>query len=261
MTKQLAAFLAALQFLTRIRLSKRDTGATSFQESIVYFPLVGLILGLILAGAGQILSSLVPVPARAGFILFLGIFLSGGLHLDGFIDTMDGLLSGRERERVLEIMKDSRVGAHGVTAVITLLLLKFSLIFSLLSLSPGRLWLAGMPLSPFLLLMPVLARWAMVPAITCFPYARREGLGSLFGAGQGRKALLLATFSTMILSWLTLGYKGLILMFLIALAVWSWCSHIKGILGGLTGDTYGALAEITEVLVLVAGLFWPWLGV
>lgn len=65
----------------------------------------------------------------------------------------------------------------------------------------------------------------------------------------------------MILSWLTLGYKGLILMFLIALAVWSWCSHIKEILGGLTGDTYGALAEITEVLVLVAGLFWPWLGV
>lgn len=259
MSNQLGAFLTALQFLTRVRLSGRGDREVSFQASIVYFPLVGLILGLILAATGLVLNHFVPAVARAGFLLTLEVFLSGGLHLDGFIDTMDGLLSGRERERVLEIMKDSHVGAHGVTAVITLLLLKFSLLFSL---PPARLWLGGLPLSPFLLLMPVLSRWAMVPALTCFPYARREGLGSLFGAGQGRRALILATLGTVVLSWLALGYGGLILMALVALAVWWWCRYLKGVLGGLTGDTYGALAELTEVLVLAAVvLLRPWLGV
>ncbi|MGI9860306.1 adenosylcobinamide-GDP ribazoletransferase [Moorella naiadis] len=258
MSNQLAAFLTALQFLTRVRLSNRGNREVSFQASIVYFPLVGLILGLILAAAGLVLNHFVPA-ARAGFLLALGVFLSGGLHLDGFIDTMDGLLSGRERERVLAIMKDSHVGAHGVTAVITLLLLKFSLLFSL---PPARLWLGDLPLSPFLLLMPVLARWAMVPALTCFPYARREGLGNLFGAGQGRRALILATVAAIALSWLALGCGGLILMALVALTAWWWCRRLTVVLGGLTGDTYGALAELTEVFVLaVVVLFRPWLGV
>lgn len=255
MKGQLNAFLTALQFLTRIRLSYGDNSPAAFQQSVDFFPLVGLLLGLILAGAWQALSYLVPASARAGLVLALAVFLSGGLHLDGFIDSMDGLFSGRERERILAIMKDSHVGAHGVTAVVTLLVLKYSL---LAALPPGHLWLGSLPLSPLLVLMPVLSRWAMVPALTCFPYARKEGLGTLFQAGRGRRSLVTATLITALLGWLIMGPAGLVYLLLVALVSLGWCNWIRRLLGGLTGDTYGALAEITEVFILAAYFFRPW---
>jgi len=252
--KQVQAFLGALQFLTRLRLSCRVDTTGIFPQSIPYFPLVGLLLGLILAGAWQVLSFLFPAPARAALLLALAVYLSGGLHLDGFIDSIDGLFSGRERERMLAIMKDSHVGAHGVTATVILLLLKYSL---LLSLPASNLWLLKLPLSPIVLLMPVLSRWAMVAALTCYPYARKEGLATLFGAGQGRRALIAATMITGLLSWLAMGAVGLLLLFLTGLVAIGWSNWVNRLLGGLTGDTYGALAEITEVFVLAAGLFLP----
>ncbi|CEP68678.1 Cobalamin (vitamin B12) biosynthesis CobS,cobalamin-5-phosphate synthase [Moorella glycerini] len=255
MKGQLNAFLTALQFLTRIRLSYGDNSPAAFQQSVAFFPLVGLLLGIILAGAWQVLSYLVPATARAGLVLALAVFLSGGLHLDGFIDSMDGLFSGRERERILAIMKDSHVGAHGVTAVVTLLVVKYSL---LTALPPGHLWLAGLPLPPLLVLMPVLSRWAMVPALTCFPYARKEGVGTLFQAGRGRRSLSIATLITALLSWLIMGLPGLVYLLLVALVSLGWCGWVRRLLGGLTGDTYGALAEITEVFILAAYFFWHW---
>ncbi|MBC7325907.1 MAG: adenosylcobinamide-GDP ribazoletransferase, partial [Moorella sp. (in: Bacteria)] len=159
----LDAFLTALQFLTRIRLSKGGNSPVAFPQSVAFFPLVGLLLGLILAGCWQALPYHVPVTARAGLVLGAAVFLTGGLHLDGFIDTMDGLFSGRERQRILAIMKDSHVGAHGVTAVVTLLVLKYGL---LTALPAGSLWLADVPLPPLLVLTMVLSRWSMVLALT-----------------------------------------------------------------------------------------------
>lgn len=250
MKHQFQAFLAALQFLTRLRLSWQANTTQSFRQSILYFPLVGLLLGLILAGFWE-LSFLLPAPVRAVLLLTLAVYFSGGLHLDGFIDSIDGLFSGRERERMLAIMKDSHVGAHGVTAIIILLLLKYSL---LISLPFGHLWLFNIRLSPVILLMPVLSRWAVLPAMTCYPYARQEGVGSLFDAGRGHRSLLTATFITGLLSWLAMGATGLLLLFLAGLASIGWSSWVKRMLGGLTGDTYGALIEITEVVVLATGL-------
>ena len=255
MTGMYEAFLAALQFLTRIRLGEREYSPAAWRRGVAFFPFIGLVLGIIIAGAWEVSGYLVPAAARAGFTLALAVFLSGGLHLDGFIDSMDGFFSGRGRERMLAIMKDSHVGAHGVTAVVTLLVVKYSLITSV---PPGKLWLAGLSLPPALVLAPLLSRWAMVPALTLFPYVRREGLGTLFGAGGGRPALGVATAIAILLSWLAAGPAGVVLLFLTGLLTLGWCLRVSRLLGGLTGDTYGALAEITEVFVLAACLFWPW---
>lgn len=253
MSSQGGAFLTALKFLTRIPAGRGRGSSSAFHQSIAYFPLVGLLLGLLQAGAWQVLSYLVPPPARAGLVLALAVFLSGGLHLDGFIDTMDGLFSGRERERILAIMKDTHVGAHGVTAVVTLLIVKYSL---LVALPPGGLWLASLPLPPLLVLAPLLSRWAMVPALTSFPYARKEGLGTIFGAGEGRSLLFLATLLAILFSWLVMGWPGMALLALAGLVALGWCFSLQRLLGGLTGDTYGALAELIEVVILAAGLCW-----
>ncbi|MGI6284979.1 adenosylcobinamide-GDP ribazoletransferase [Neomoorella humiferrea] len=253
--KGLNAFLVALKFLTRIPIRGGENTVEAWQQSVAYFPLVGLVLGLILAVAWKALSLLVPSLPRAGLVLALAVFLSGGLHLDGFIDSMDGLFSGKDRERILTIMKDTHVGAHGVTAVVTLLVLKFSLLAALPS---ERLWLGDLGLPPSLILMPVLGRWAMVVALTSFPYARKEGLGSLFQAGQGRYSLFFATLAAVLLAWFIMGPAGLIYLFLTALVSLGWCSWLRRLLGGLTGDTYGALAEIVEVFFLTVYYLRPW---
>lgn len=247
MKEQLSAFLTALHFLTCIRFGKGGRNA-SFPESVVYFPLVGLFLGLVISVVWALLSYFaVPDPARAGVILAVIVILGGGLHLDGFIDSMDALLSGKEREQKLTIMKDSHVGAHGLTAAVVLLILKYSL---LQSLPVSDIFLMGLNFSPALLVMPLLGRWAMVLALTCYPYARNRGLGSLFNAGGGRKALIVSTLITMLILGFVLGFAGMVLLLLVYLAAVAWCRWVTGQLGGMTGDTYGALSEIIEVFVL-----------
>ncbi|MDN5347345.1 MAG: adenosylcobinamide-GDP ribazoletransferase [Clostridia bacterium] len=250
MRNQLKAFLTALRFLTRLELGEGGRTPEDFHRSLAYFPLIGLLLGLILAACRQILAFHMPPAVQAGLLLALEVYLTGGLHLDGFMDSIDGLFSGRERERILAIMKDSHVGAHGVTAVIILLLLKFSLFFSL----PPQ---PGWNLSPLLLIMPVLSRWSVVLALILFPYARSDGMGSLFGAGSrgGRSFLVGATVIALTIVYLVMGLMGLVLAFLVGLLAWYWGTWVCHRIGGLTGDTYGALAEIAEVYVLVLGLF------
>ncbi|HXV44416.1 MAG TPA: adenosylcobinamide-GDP ribazoletransferase, partial [Anaerolineae bacterium] len=138
-----------------------------------YYPLVGLILGLLLAGAGQLLFFLFPAGLAAALLLALWASLTGLLHLDGFMDSCDGLLPPREPARRLEIMKDSRVGAFGVIGVVLLLLVKFN---AMAALPPAYQ-------APALITIPTLARWAMTWAMARYPLARREGTSVFFSAG------------------------------------------------------------------------------
>ena len=174
-------FLIALQFLTRIRVARNlEIEEEELGGSAVFFPLVGFIIGLILAtlafGGSTLFSSLtVAVLITAGE----GI-LTGGLHLDGYMDACDGIFSGRPRERMLEIMKDSRVGSMGVIGLFILLALKITLLSEL----PVEV------LIPSVAVMPLLGRWAMVLAIWRFPYARAEGLGAYFSGRTSDKSFL-----------------------------------------------------------------------
>ncbi len=249
----LRTFCFALQHLTRINIYKGDFNEVAFGRASVFFPVVGLLIGALLLLAHRLLTYIFPVPLVAALLVVLMVLITGGMHLDGFMDTVDGVFSGRPRERKLEIMRDSRVGAFGVLGLVCLLLLKYNAFLSM----PAPL------IYQAILLAVLLSRWSMVYAIACFPYARREGLGTLYNRYTGKRELIWATGSTIILAVLVAWAAGLILL----LAAWGWVhfmgSKLTGELGGLTGDIYGATAETTELLIYLAVISlygcWSWL--
>lgn len=254
---ELQACAAAFQFLTRIPI-KAQLNYTDdlFRRSTVYYPVVGAVVGGVLAAACWLLGQLLPsIPAS---VLALGVWvaISGALHVDGLMDTADGLLSHRSRERMLEIMKDSRVGAMGVVAGVLLLLLKFSLLVSLLPHSGAFI--------AFAVVAPVWGRWFVVWAIAGWPYAREgQGLGSLFAsvtrAEAGAASLLaiavsLIVFAVFGFSWTDIvGYTAGSLLIAGAIG-YLLARGMARKLGGLTGDTYGALIELLECAVLLAAV-------
>ena len=242
-------FITALQFLTRINFYRQDVvSAEDFGQSVKFFPLVGAVIGLVLAGFGYLALGYFPIHALAATIVVLELALTGGIHGDGLMDTMDGVFSGRPQERMLEIMKDSRVGANAVMGFGALLLLKWSLILDLLS--------TGI-ITPALFLMPVLGRLAMVIGITAFSYARPEGIGKAFAQFASRPALYFAAASAAIIV-LPLGKTAWISLAVSAVFAVLLGRYFSKRLGGLTGDIYGAINELTELLVLIIFLSREW---
>lgn len=245
-------FITGLQFLTRIRVAGQSQWSPeNFGRSVKFFPVVGGVIGGVLVAFNYIIEGYLPVlgiyvppHVLATFLTAVPIIITGGLHCDGFMDTMDGIFSGRSRERQLEIMKDSRVGANGVTTFVLLILLKWSLIADI---APTLLPLA-------LFSMPVLGRFAMVIAITSFPYARPEGMGKAFAEHAGRSSLLLASLFVMLLI-IPLGLQAILSGAAVIVFSVVFANYVKGILGGLTGDVYGAITELAEVVVLTVFLF------
>ena len=235
------SFLVGLQFLTRIRIVRQTVWtAEDFGCSTRFFPLVGLVLGICYALAAWILVSVLGMRAlTAALLLILPLLLTGGLHADGFMDTADGVFSGRERERKLEIMKDSRVGSFGVVAFVLLMFLQFAL---LLDMSPPLL-------VPVFFVMPIIGRMAMVLAVSCFPYARADGMGKTFAdmADRGTVAIAAVTTSVLVIPIGLLATLALVLGIVFALL---FCRWMTAILGGVTGDVYGAATVLTETIVL-----------
>ncbi|MBI4288857.1 MAG: adenosylcobinamide-GDP ribazoletransferase [Chloroflexi bacterium] len=248
-------FWAALGFLT-ILPTPRRAGGGKFARSLVYFPVVGLLIGLLLWGVDLLLRMALPLPLESALLIAVLAVLTGGLHLDGFMDTCDGL-GGRDPEHRLAIMKDSRVGAFGVVGALVLLLVKYG---ALVSLAPPLRAVA-------LVLMPVMGRWSMVLGIVGYPYARAEGLGTAFaGTGRWRQfglatalAAAMAHFAT---HWAGLStWTGLATLSGVALVAWCAATFLKRKLTGLTGDSYGALGELSEVVGLILVLLWQrWTG-
>ena len=235
------SFLVGLQFLTRIRIVRQTVWtAEDFGRSTRFFPLVGLVLGICYALAAWILVSVLGMRAlTAALLLILPLLLTGGLHADGFMDTADGVFSGRERERKLEIMKDSRVGSFGVVAFVLLMFLQFAL---LLDMSPPLL------VSVFFV-MPIIGRMAMVLAVSCFPYARADGMGKTFADMADRRTVALAAVTTSVLV-IPIGLLATLALVLGIVFALLFCRWMTAILGGVTGDVYGAATVLTETIVL-----------
>ncbi|WP_405117304.1 adenosylcobinamide-GDP ribazoletransferase [Paenibacillus sp. FSL K6-1217] len=252
---------AAFQFLTRFPVrTSAEFSPELLRASVVHYPLVGAAIGLSTALGAAAASWLLPSWPAAVVTLILWVGLTGGLHLDGWMDSADALLSYRSRERMLEIMKDSRVGAMGVLACVLLLLLKASLLAA---------WLEGgsFSLLPLLLLPPVWGRWYMVRAMARYPLARgNEGLAATFGglpARQERRAFLSAALLTLAAAAVPLALgagsgdvpllaAAALLAPLAAVACGTLAARrIGSRLGGLTGDVYGALGELLETVVLL----------
>lgn len=209
--------------------------------AIPWFPAAGLIIGALLLPLGWLAGLAWGELALAALVVVAWGAITGGLHLDGLSDTFDAVMSWRPRERKLEIMKDSRIGAMGALALVAVLLLK--VVF--LAEAGAEWWRAA-------LLAPVLGRWADCYGIFWFPAAREGGLGRSFNAQVRKADFWIASAVALAAALLIGGAAGLAA----ALLVWGG-SHLLARwwtrdLGGLTGDTYGALCEIGEVVALAA---------
>lgn len=236
-------FLAALQFLTIIPVKlKGGVSDEEMSSSAAWFPAIGLIIGIFLAFAYEALSRIFPVPVVCAFVLTLSEAVTGGLHIDGFIDTMDGIASGADRKRMLEIMHEGRPGALGLAAVILLFLSKFSL---LLSLPKGT---AGISL----IAMSVMSRASFVASAVFYPYAREgsEGLGKVFIGKVKRPAAVIAAVTLLAAAISIFSIRSLILLPAVAAAFIACNLYFSRKLGGVTGDTIGAVGEMLEVIVL-----------
>ncbi len=240
-------FITALQFLTRIRLVKEaEWSASRFGKSVAFFPLVGMVISMVLLIVHHFLGYYLSARLTAIILVIAGFAVTGALHCDGLMDTADGLLSGRSRERMLEIMKDSRVGSGGVTVFVLLVAIKWALLEDIAAnLLPLALFAA-----------PILARLVMVMAITLFPYARPEGIGKLFAQYTGPRDFVYAACLSVILLLPLMFYHLCVLVSLVVSLLFGllFCRYVSGKLGGLTGDVYGAAAELTEIVVFMVFL-------
>jgi len=234
------ACLAAVQFLTVAPpVIRRAFTPAELGGAVGYFPAVGLLVGLVLAGLDAALGALFAAGLTAALLLTGWVLLTGALHLDGFLDSCDGLLGGHTPERRLEIMRDHRVGAYALAGGVLLLLIEYSALEALASRRPA------------LLLAPVLGRWAMSLAIVAHPYARLQGLGRLLKDNARAPQLALATVLAVVAAGLLGGWRGLAALGLAALATWAGARWILRRIPGLTGDSYGALCVLVEASVLV----------
>lgn len=237
-------FCTAMRFLTLIPISWRaEEDARHFAKSLAFFALVGMVIGGFGACGIFLLNKGFPQPVVIAMGLAYLAFISGCLHLDGLSDSADGLLSSRPREACLKIMKDSRAGAMGIVVVLLVLLTKFAA-------------LGAMPketLLPAFFLMPLAGRCAILLTMASLPYARAEGgLGQLFYSGNSKKAAAIG-FALLLVSLLFLVPDRALPILIGFLAVTflfnRWC---RAKLGGATGDTLGAVCELTEMIVAVS---------
>lgn len=233
--------LTAFQFLTLLPITLKDFRDEDFAESTIYFPLVGFAFGLMLVGLEFILSPLLPLNIVAFIEVAFLAFVTRGLHLDGFADTVDGLGCVKTPEERLEVMKDSHIGTLGAVAVIFLILMKFNAIATI-----------DNDLKIFtLLIFPVMGRWSMVLAIVFSSRTSHSGLGSKFQEHIKEKHLMLSSILPCLMTIYLFGFVGLALLIIIPIIVFITYRLLLKSFGKITGDHFGFINEMIEVAVLI----------
>jgi adenosylcobinamide-GDP ribazoletransferase len=233
-------FYAALLFLTRLPLPQVKLDEKKIASALPFFPLAGGVIGGILTLIYIFGSAILPKQVLAGIIVIMNIIITGGMHLDGLADTLDGLFCFGDREKKLTVMRDSRIGAYGVIGLVSVILLKYLLISSL----------SSAYLVPALMVFPVLSRWMMTFAIVFYPYVREKGLGKAF-ADQKLSAFATAGLFTVLISYITAKTYGLMVTLGIFVSGFLFNQYLFRQLRGMTGDTYGALNEFCEIMALL----------
>ena len=247
------AFLVGLQFLTRISIVKQTVWTEeSFGKSVKFFPAVGAVLGISYAIIIAIVSYFISLSMlKAAIILILMTALTGAIHCDGFMDTMDGLFSGRDREKMLEIMKDSRVGAFGVVSFVMISIFEFATLKELANISTIKLIAT-------IYSAPIIGRLMMVIIIGTFNYARPEGMGKAFAQYTTKSTVAFAAIESLLLL-IPIFYIDMImeiavsLILTLAFSVY-FGNFVKKKVGGVTGDIYGAVTTISESIVMLTFL-------
>ena len=270
-------FLLLLSFMTRIPMPKTDYDEEKLGKSMKYFPVVGIIVGFILLFFCIIFNFIfknlnysTALPLMILVVILTDLITTGALHLDGLADTFDGIFSYRSKHKMLEIMKDSRLGSNGALALILYFLLKFVLFYSLIIESRELTLYAIMT-------YPVVSRFCSVVSCASSPYARGSGMGKTFVDNTKTCGLIVATIITLLY---TIGMLFIpfilftnyslpiqfmiqtilvivIIVTLLALFAYAFSKLIERKIGGITGDTLGALLEISGLVYIFLLLVIP----
>ena len=269
-------FLLLLSFMTRIPMPKIEYDEEKLGKSMKYFPVVGVIVGLILLFFCIIFTflfknlSYIPLlPLMIVLVILTDLITTGALHLDGLADTFDGIFSYRSKHKMLEIMKDSRLGSNGALALILYFLLKFVLLFSLIIESREGALYAVMT-------YPVVSRFCSVLSCASSPYARGSGMGKTFVDNTKICELVVAAVITLLYTTGLLLIPSIVYhdysslkyimqpIFLVILIValsglfaYAFSKLIERKIGGITGDTLGALLEISGLVYIFLLLVIP----
>jgi len=242
-------FLSALSFLTILPVGKREIR----RNSLIYFPVVGLLIGILLVLVNFFLTKFFPFKVNLQgepssianlSILLILILITGGLHIDGFADTVDGFFSGKNRDEILGIMDDPRIGTRAVVAVFFLLLFQFLIL--------EKLKFKYQPL----ILMATISRSAMVLAILLAEPAKNQGVGRIFLEMKDYSVALIAGLFTLGITIFFLQFKGVLLILITAILVYLMVKYSNKKIGGITGDVLGAINEIIQLCVLFFFLFF-----
>ncbi len=237
---------AALSFLTVLPLPARWLGTEEdLGRSLIWFPLVGALIGLFASIIDLGLGMILPPTVVSVITVLILLAASGGLHMDGLADSADGFFSSRSRERMLEIMRDSRSGPMGVMAICALLLLKVTTLATV----PAPLRMTT------IVLMPLAGRTALTVSLAVLPYARSTGgLAKVF-----RPSLRMGLITAVLLTgagWLLQGYPGLLAAGGALLGTLLLAAYSKRKIGGFTGDTLGATCELIELAPALVAAAW-----
>lgn len=228
-----------IQFLTRIPINiNLSVTREDLSKSIIYFPIVGYIIGMFLALFYKFSIFYFDKIIIAFLVIIIEIIITGGLHIDGLSDTVDGIYSGREKEKIIEIMKDPNVGAFGVLSIIILVIFKFLLIYKI----DNNLFI-------ILLMMPVFSRFCSVFSSRIGNYPKKDGLGNIF-IGQVNNYQLLISF-IFTLPLLYLNFLIYIAFIINIIFTYFFVKYITKKIDGITGDTLGAMVEVNELLFLL----------
>ena len=232
----------AFGFLTVLPVSPGYTAAMA--PARAYFPIVGLAIGGALAALDLTVGHVLPSQVVGTLLIVALLVMSRAIHTEGFLDTCDGLLGGHNRERRLAILRDTHVGAFAVIGAAALLLTKWALLTG----TPEAIRVG------LLAAFPCIPRCGMLLTMAAFPYARETGAGAAFQAGTSHWQIAFGLATAIAAGGLFLGYAGLVALavaIVVSLALGRW---FTGLLGGMTGDTYGAVNEVGEVATLLIGI-------
>ncbi len=236
----MSSFFAALQFLTIVPWPRRaQRSAAELGPGTIFFPVVGFLLGLVLVLVNVFLEPIASPSLSSVALVSVLALLTRGLHLDGLGDSFDGLGAGGDRERMLRIMEDSHTGAFGLIAIVLLLFFKIHAIENL----DNERWRA-------LLAAPILGRWAMV-LLGYRSQAAKPGLGSTLVEQLKSKHFWCATLIAAVFTASILRAMGIAIIIAIALFTLAAKAFFHHRLGGVTGDTFGAVGELSETSVFV----------
>lgn len=238
----------AIAFLTRIPVGDAAFDGRDVGRATAWFPLVGLLVGMVQWAVIVALGSAAPPLLAATLAAIAMALTTGAFHLDALADMADGFGGGRDRDHVLRIMRDHVIGAYGGTALVLALVLRVIAVATLATASGGAQWV---------LAAPALAKWSTAALGRLLPYARREGgLGSAITDHVGARQLLGASVLCLGIAWVLLGpgaVPALVTLLLVTALMGRLCRRR---IGGVTGDTLGATAELGELALLVLGAWW-----